>query len=420
MRSIKFKTALIVIGSLCALEMSVAQTNIPLLGFTHGVGARAIGMGGAYVGIADDYSATFWNPAGLGQIRRMEFTGAFNSLSYKNNTLYFDSPFSDKTNYNNLNTLGFVFPVPTYRGSLVFAFGYNRIANYSSNFIVDGFNSNAADSVYQSASQLDRGGLRQWVFAGSVQMSKNLYLGGSFNLYTGNYDYSWELSEADDLDIYEETAWLYQDDIDTKISGFGLTLAALYNMNNRFKFGATIESPITYKGTEDWSAFEQIDYDDNTYFDSTAVGEYEYKVRKPMTVNLGASLALPLLTVSGSVSFVDWSQIEYTEPSELNTENRDFLRNLQATTQYRVGAELLLPGSNTRVRAGYMKDPSPYKVNSPYTDREFYSAGVGFLVDRQFTLDVGAVMGKWETLEPGTLQEEIKTLNYFVSASFRF
>ena len=30
-----------------------------------GVGARALGMGGAFVGLADDASAGYWNPAGL-------------------------------------------------------------------------------------------------------------------------------------------------------------------------------------------------------------------------------------------------------------------------------------------------------------------------------------------------------------------
>ena len=33
------------------------------------VGGRAIGMGGAYVGLADDISAIYWNPAGLSQIK---------------------------------------------------------------------------------------------------------------------------------------------------------------------------------------------------------------------------------------------------------------------------------------------------------------------------------------------------------------
>ena len=34
-----------------------------------GIGARAIGLGGAFVSIADDASATFWNPAGLTNMR---------------------------------------------------------------------------------------------------------------------------------------------------------------------------------------------------------------------------------------------------------------------------------------------------------------------------------------------------------------
>ena len=35
---------------------------------TTGVGARALGMGGAFVAVADDASATFWNPAGMTQL----------------------------------------------------------------------------------------------------------------------------------------------------------------------------------------------------------------------------------------------------------------------------------------------------------------------------------------------------------------
>jgi hypothetical protein len=41
-----------------------------------GLGARAVGMGGAFVGVADDATAGFWNPAGLVQIK-MRTVGAF-------------------------------------------------------------------------------------------------------------------------------------------------------------------------------------------------------------------------------------------------------------------------------------------------------------------------------------------------------
>ncbi|MFQ5770148.1 MAG: hypothetical protein ACE5HX_06410 [bacterium] len=53
-----------------------------------GVGARALGMGGAYVALANDGTAVFWNPAGLAQINALQlsFTHApmFNGLAQHN------------------------------------------------------------------------------------------------------------------------------------------------------------------------------------------------------------------------------------------------------------------------------------------------------------------------------------------------
>ena len=40
-----------------------------------GIGARALGMGGSFVSIADDASATYWNPAGLVQLESREAMG---------------------------------------------------------------------------------------------------------------------------------------------------------------------------------------------------------------------------------------------------------------------------------------------------------------------------------------------------------
>ncbi len=41
---------------------------------SYGVGARALGMGGAFFAISDDATASYWNPAGLGLIERKEFS----------------------------------------------------------------------------------------------------------------------------------------------------------------------------------------------------------------------------------------------------------------------------------------------------------------------------------------------------------
>ena len=46
-----------------------------------GLGARALGMGGAFVGVADDATAGFFNPAGLVQIRMRTFGAFFRKMT---------------------------------------------------------------------------------------------------------------------------------------------------------------------------------------------------------------------------------------------------------------------------------------------------------------------------------------------------
>ena len=64
-----YKSLIIVI--LLATQ-SFAQTAFDPL--TLAVGARALGMGGAFVAVADDGNTLFTNPAGLGEIDKMKFT----------------------------------------------------------------------------------------------------------------------------------------------------------------------------------------------------------------------------------------------------------------------------------------------------------------------------------------------------------
>ncbi len=56
-----------------------------------GVGARALGMGGAFSGIADDPSAAYWNPSGLAQIHNFQFEFMNVNLPFERTFNYFSA-----------------------------------------------------------------------------------------------------------------------------------------------------------------------------------------------------------------------------------------------------------------------------------------------------------------------------------------
>ncbi len=79
-----------------------------------GVGARALGMGGAFCSIADDGSAFYWNPAGLGFIDRMQLSG-----------MYGPQFGSVRNPLGNYHFLGYVHPLP---GLAVVAVNWIRLS----------------------------------------------------------------------------------------------------------------------------------------------------------------------------------------------------------------------------------------------------------------------------------------------------
>ena len=122
-----------------------------------GAGARAFAMGAAYIGVSDDYTAVFWNPAGLAQLRGFEFFAGLNYFSFDNIATVFNSSNSLQNTSTSLNSIGLTWSAPTIRGSLVFAAGYVKMADYTSALSFSAFNSESSivPSLYDPDSDYD-------------------------------------------------------------------------------------------------------------------------------------------------------------------------------------------------------------------------------------------------------------------------
>ena len=368
------------------------------------VGARALGMGGAYTAVANDATALVYNPAGLARVIRIEFSGGLTHQRINNKTdvgLGFnDGRVQNNTRFGSGNL---VLPVPTYRGSLVLAFGVNRVKSFDQALQ---FSSNLYGSDEKGV-ETESGGIYLWSFGAAVDVSPNISVGGSLNYWNGKDNYTWLYEKfVDQFSVH------YNDAIKDRYSGFNLKLGVRTQPNKFLTVGATIETPVTFTIKEDWSQAtgNEVDY-----------GNSKYKITFPFSLGAGVALNLNNLTVAGDVNYTDWTQMEYKRLEDIADANRLIQDTYKATLRYHLGAEFLIPRISTTLRAGFFRNPLPFKAEWVKKDRDFFTTGVGFLIDQVMTLDIAWAYGSWElkNFTPG-LTEKYTVNQIFVSTAYRF
>lgn len=416
---------------LFVVPKNYAQTEVFFLGHASGVGGRALSMGSAYLAISDDYSATLWNPAGLTQLRRMELFTSLSHLQYANEASYLNISNTDKTTKTKLNSIGFAFPIPTYRGSLVFAIGYNQVRSFDAGFSFTHYVNSL--EVEQTYTEIEEGGLNNWVFAGAMEVTKNLSLGAALNLWRGKDDYTFDYFEKDVENIYTFDDFNYAQQIITKYQAVNFKLAALYKFTQFIRFGATISTPVSLDAKENWTEKEEQtgdpDFPDESYEESESAS-WDYGLRAPFVFAAGAAFTLlPNIVLSADVEYNDWSQTRYTSEPPVGEEfqkNINFKQDFEATTTYRLGGEFTVPLINTQLRAGLIRQPSPLKQASTKSDRNYITFGGGILLDKQVKIDFSWVHGWWKregsyfSEELPSVDEQINIDKFFATMSIRF
>jgi long-subunit fatty acid transport protein len=418
----KLRPALLVTLYLLMCNVASAQEDVYInevvAGNFFGVGARATAMGGAQIAACDDGSALIYNPAALVRVKRIEVSTSLSHQRMTNRTQFMSFSGSRSLSNTRFSGVNLTLPVPTYRGSLVFGFGVNRVKSFDKVFeYQDLFTGGDVTGV-----ESESGGIYQWSVGGAVDLSPSVSCGLALSYYSGNDLYNFQF-DSSYVDLTESGRYIFTSTSDDDYSGVGVKLGSMIRANKYLTLGATVEFPTTYTVTQDWRVTEEyITYSPyHDYSKQTEPGFYEYKLSVPYSLGAGLALNIDHLLLAFDVNFTDWAQMEYKSPLGLEEENRSLRESYTDVVRYHAGAEIFLPKISGKLRGGYYYDPIPFRTANVERDRHFITGGAGFLIDRTVTLDLAYVRGLWEVADPDlSTYEEYQTDRFFLSAAYRF
>ena len=417
-------------------------------------GARSLGMGNAYIALSDDFSASLFNPAGFGLIKKMELSGGLNYNSFNNNASFFNQNTTISNDATNLSQIGITMPFPTSQGSFVLAFGFNREKDFNKALSFNGYNSgnnsyiqdltsynddiaynlflsnplNDASGNFikdttringrlnQRGNYIQEGALNSWSFAGAIEVQKDFFVGATVNLYSGTFKKTHEYSEEDLNNNYPSSLWLdptdartadfqsfyLRDIIDWDISGVGLKLGALIKMNEDFNVAATIKFATKYTVKETYSLYSESTFGANNKFTYAPTEEkLEYEISSPAEYSVGASYNQSNITLSGNVTLMDYTQMKFGSGFDYSStinKNADITNLMRTVFNLNGGIEYLIPNSGIALRGGVMLMPSPFKDDSSDFDKKYITGGIGYNFSNKSSINIAYVYGWWNDI----------------------
>ena len=384
----------------------------------NGFGARATAMGGAYVSLANDVTAVFWNPAGLTQLKKGTF-GLAGDLLMPKSTFGF-GPFSMKTNSKKYpaGLLGYFQPIGN---NIVVGVGAYTLSGLGAEWDNPGLEAAmlgaALPGGYASNPPLEAYKWRS--FIGSVTLAPSIAfklgeyvsLGASFNINYGFFKTD-QWAEYNVIAVGPPTILfnLGQASMDVKGWGYGATVGLMVKPSDMISFGVTyrLQSKLKLKGTASIENLPLI----NPAFPDTSDAELD--AISPMWLAGGVSLKpMDNLTVAFDLQWTNWKKLDVLTVRLLNTiwnNNLKLTENVldlhwSDKIQVRAGVEYVM--GNFALRGGYYYDPAPapdatLNILVPSFNYNSIAGGFGYKMgglSLDFTLEY--LMGKDRTVAPG-------------------
>lgn len=367
-----------------------------------------MGMGLAFTAVADDPSAIFFNPAGLGWQKHFEAEVGTSLLTKVQGDFVGENPYPGNGKTEQEHKTTFVLPTVYLVAPLTseINLGLGIFSPYGLGFRWDNAETFSGRFVGQNVvvQTVDLNPVLSFQPVPSLAVA----VGADYRLSKVQLERNQAAINPFTNSVVDVAHVKLNSDL-TDNHGWGWNAGILFRPVPQFSIGAAFRSRIivNYDGT---STFQQR-LTGNSQFDGIVASQLPQGTHPvttslsfPETLNLGAALTLPgQFTVSGEADWTKWERFKSLDILFPDLTGRDLHRpiNWKNSWAYRVGLEKKF--ANLAVRAGYYRDKTPQPVENAGpliadNDRDAFALGFGYNTDR-WGVDISDLYLKFKKLD---------------------
>jgi long-subunit fatty acid transport protein len=384
-----------------ALAQALQRIEIPSSLNPVGSGARALGMGGAFISVADDATAASWNPGGLIQLEAPEVSivGAYFSRT-EDNSFGTNPEASGRQGVSEtrINYLSAAYPFALFGHNMIVSLNYQNLYDFNREWSFPLIQESERLKTDQNVAFKQEGSLSALGIAYCVQIAPAFSFGFTLNLWEdGIYENKWEqTTRQTGSGTFVSNPFTFESVSHDRysFSGFNVNLGALWNVSDRFTLGAVLKTPFKADLRHEAAFNYSIVFPNYPSANSSASSAYveDEHLDMPLSYGLGVSYRFSdRFTASADLYRTEWDDFVLTDA--LGHETSPITgrpvgeSNISPTHQVRIGAEYLFiePEYVIPIRGGLFYDPAPAE-GSP--DNYFgFSLGAGVAYGR-FIFDI--------------------------------
>lgn len=399
-----------------------------------GSGARALGMGGAFIPVADDATAASWNPGGLIQLEKPEISIVGDWTHRGEANFYADNPHNNHTgsiNATRLNYLSASLPFAAFDRNMIVSCNYQKLFEFGRNW---NYNLHTQDesSITNDKREYDQdGAIYALGLAYAVQITPSFSFGVTLNLWEdflneNRWQQRYHTQAITDFvgDLFLHSRDQYDE---YNFSGRNFNLGLLWQIAPKLTLGAVLKTPFDASVVHFHSS---TNVTNNDFVDQLTT-QTNGTLKMPLAYGLGLAYRhSDSLTFAADLYRTEWSHFAWLgadglEYSPLSGKPFSEVEKAKDILWIRAGGEYLFMTDEFIIpfRAGAFYDPAPAENGQD----EFYGFSLGsgvswndIIFDIAYQYRIGRNVGKAILQQQSGFSQDVTEHRVYASLILHF